>query len=319
MQVEATSELNPVELLSRDLKKATVTLSPREVRYLVDGYYQIQEYRKAAASQVRVMEKEETREPHEVLSWFFAQTQTLENQIKRALDAWSASKPLGQWARSVLGIGPVISAGLMAHIDVEKAPTVGHIWSFAGLDPRAEWKKGEKRPWNASLKLLCWKVGESFVKVSGKEKSLYGRLFVERKAYEWKENDAGKYADQARAKLKKFNIGTSTEAYVWYSGQLTPGAAQQIREVPEAGRQKLLRELAQEPYRGSVVPLGTPMLPPAHIHARARRWVVKLFLAHYHAQAYRLRYDREPPNPYPIEHMGHVHWISPEVADTVGV
>ena len=98
----------------------------------------------------------------------------------------------------------MIAAGLEAHIDITRAPTVGHIWRYAGLDPTCEWRKGEKRPWNASLKTLCWKIGESFVKVSGKEKSLYGRLWKERKELEEKRNAAGEFADQAAERVNDF-------------------------------------------------------------------------------------------------------------------
>lgn len=331
MEPKQELPLDPITRLTRDLKNAALTLSPNEARYLVDSYYAIQDYRKAAGNQVRALN--ESGEPHEVLSWFGAQTDVLECQIKRALDAWSDGCKLGLWAKSICGIGPVIAAGLMAHIDIKQCPTVGHIWRFAGLDPTSHWlgvegakaalqaikeereditleeaipalavrigcraetlrkfattkpdgeaikltttslaKAGAKRPWNANLKTLCWKIGESFVKVSGNKADFYGKLYLERKEYEQAKNEAGQLADQATEKLAKFNIGKSTEAYSWYS-------------------------------QGK--------LPPAHIHARAKRWAVKLFLAHYHHVAYRCEYGIDPPKPYVIEHMGHVHMIMP--------
>lgn len=260
--------LDPITRLSRDLKTAAITLSPNEARFLVDAYYQIQEYRKATNLQCLSMSKSE--EPHEVLSWLFSQHETLEKQILRALDAWSGEQPLGQWAKSIVGIGPVIASGLMAHIDIEKAPTVGHIWRFAGLDSTQQWSKGEKRPWNASLKVLCWKIGESFVKVSGNEKDFYGKLYLQRKEYEQRRNDGGELAEQAAAKLERFKIGKDTEARKHY----------------DVGK-----------------------LPPAHIHSRAKRYAVKLFLAHYHEVAHRMRFGTEPPKPYVMEHLGHAHKI----------
>ena len=48
-------EFEPMQRLSRDLKKASKELSPEEACCLVDSYYSIQEYRKAAANQVRAM------------------------------------------------------------------------------------------------------------------------------------------------------------------------------------------------------------------------------------------------------------------------
>jgi len=51
------------------------------------------------------------------------------------------------------------------------------------------------------------------------------------------------------------------------------------------------------------------ILPPAHIHARAKRPIVKLFLSHWHKVAYQVHYGEKPPSPYAIEHLGHVHEI----------
>ena len=260
----------PIKRLNRDLRNASVTLSHTEARYLVDAYYQIQEYRKASANQVRALQ--EGKEPHEVIEWLFRQHETMESQIKRALDAWTDGQEVGRWAKSITGIGPVIAAGLLAHIDIEKAPTVGHIWRFAGLDPTMSWEKGKKRPWNASLKTLCWKIGESFVKVCNHEEDVYGKIYQQRKEKESVANDASVFCEQAAAKLNKFKIGKDTEAYGHYA----------------SGR-----------------------LPPAHIHARAKRYAVKLFLAHYHHVSYRLRYGADPPKPYIIEHGGHAHIIAP--------
>ena len=46
-------------------------------------------------------------------------------------------------------------------------------------------------------------------------------------------------------------------------------------------------------------------LPPAHIHARAKRYAIKLFLAHLHHKMYMEHYGKEPPLPYAIAHLDH--------------
>jgi hypothetical protein len=261
-------EMEPIARLSRDLAASAKTLTDDEARFLVDSYYALQDSRIVADNQVRALG--ESGEPHSVLAWLAENNSTLEKQVARALDKYSASQPLGEWARSIIGIGPVIAAGLLAHIDMHKAPTVGHVWSFAGLDPRTEWKKGEKRPWNARLKTLCWKIGESFVKVSGNDKSTFGMLYRKRKELEIERNEAGLFADQAAAKLERFKIGKGTDAYKAYS----------------AGK-----------------------LPPAHIHSRAKRYAVKSFLANYHEAGCHHVLGIEPPVPFIIAHdPQHVHW-----------
>jgi hypothetical protein len=263
-------ELEPVSRLTKDLANAARTLSAGEARFLVDAYYAMQDNRIRTTAQVRALT--ESEEPHDVLRWLAAQDESLEGQIRRALAKYADASKLGEWAQSNKGIGPVITAGLMAHIDITKAPTVGHIWRFAGLDPTSKWDKGQKRPWNASLKVLCWKIGESFVKVSGDEEAYYGRVYRERKVLEISRNEAGLFKDQAADMLTRKKFGKDTDARKHY----------------EAGH-----------------------LPPAHIHARAKRYAVKLFLSHFHDVSYRMHYGVSPPLPYPIAHLGHAHYLAP--------
>ncbi len=297
--------LDAVTRLKKDLanKTAIAELSKQEVRFLVDSYYSIQEYRKAVGNQLLALEK--SGEPNSILSWLFSQHETLENQVKKALDWWTDVDPAAAWAKSITGIGPVIAAGLSAHIDITKAPTAGHIWSYAGIYPGVVWAKGEKRPWNAALKGLTWKIGQSFIKVSGNSKDVYGQVYLQRRTLETQNNFDGKYSDQAVKKLQDFKIGKDTEAYQWYAGCLKPADARLISYTEPEKRGALFKSMIGEP--GS----GLPMLPPAHILARAQRYAAKLFLAHYHEVAYTLHYKVAPPNPYPIAILGHAHKIEP--------
>lgn len=321
-----------VTRLTTDLRNAAEVLSRHEARFLVDAYYIIQEDRKRSDNQIRALN--ESGEPHALLAWFADQNRLLEQQLKGALDRYSSQDPVGRWSKTIMGIGPVIAAGLLAHIDITKAPTAGHVWAFAGLVPTQRWLGSEraealvrdrlngrqpteedvialgeelnrrwdtiyrdattdlktgkakpltasnlakalaKRPWNGQLKTLCWKIGESFVKVSGNSESLYGKLYVERKTQEQERNERYEFADQAKQILSEKRIGKSTDAYAYYS----------------VGK-----------------------LPPAHIHARAKRYAVKILLAHWHHVAYWYHYGTEPPKPYVIEHLGHAHEIRPPI------
>lgn len=263
-------ELEALNKLKRDIKNAGTTLSKEEARYLVDLYYQMQEYRKASDNQVRQLQKEDTKEPHETLAFFANNFRTLERNIKSVLQVYAESKPIGQWMLSICGIGPVISAGLMANIDITKVQTAGQIQAFAGLDPTREWNKGQKRPYNARLKTLCWKIGQCFIKVQNNEEDVYGKIFAIRKAYEIERNEKGELADQAKAKLEKYNIGKDTDAYKWYS-------------------------------QGK--------LPPAHINQRASRYAVKIFLSHLFSVWYEMEHKEKPPKPYAIAILNHAHEI----------
>lgn len=269
METQTEEAFHALSKLRKDLRTAAETLGAQEARFLVDHYYIVQEGRKRSANQIRQMDEE----PHLVVKWFFDNSAVLERNIQSALDVWTSSFLLGRWAKSIHGIGPVLSAGLAAHVDVRIANTAGKLWSFAGLDPRAVWKKGEKRPWNATLKTICWKIGDSFVKQSGNEKCFYGKVYRKRKELEVSRNEEGLLKDQAEDKLKNFKIGKTTEAYKWY-------------------------------IQGK--------LPPGRLDLRARRVAVKLFLSHYQHVAYEIEFGEEPPEPYVFVHKdGHGDYIPP--------
>lgn len=274
---DAPSEfLQSVERLTRDLRNAAVTLSDREARFLVDAYYQMQRDRIRAGHQERTLA--ENAEPHDIVEWLGNQRSTLEKQIARALDAYSDSLLLGRWARSIMGIGPIIAAGLVSNIDIARAPTVGHIWRFAGLDPTVQWKSGTKRPWNGALKRLCFLIGESFVKVSGRESDVYGKIYAARKELELQRNEAGAFAEQAAASLAAKKWRDDTKAKAAY----------------EAGK-----------------------LPQARIHLRAQRYAVKLFLSDFHCVSYFIEFGRLPPKPYVISHLEHAHYVGPPNTEIV--
>lgn len=298
-------QLDPVSRLTRDLRAKAATLSADEARFLVDYYYVMQKDRIRAGHQTRTLQ--ESGDPHDVLAWLGSNTAVLEQQIQRALAAYTDSAVIGRWSKSIVGVGPIIAAGLMAHIDITKAPTVGHIWRFAGLDPTTKWEKKTKRPWNAALKTLTWKIGESFVKVSSNEHDVYGKVFVARKAIEIARNLEGAFADQAAAKVASVRIGADTDAILWYTGKLAAADARTYYETPAEQRQGLAARLAKK--RGGVG--GVPMLPPAHIHARARRYAVKLFLSHWQHVAWESTTGAPPPRPYILSHGEHAHFIAP--------
>jgi hypothetical protein len=261
-----------MQKLDRDLRASARLLGQGQARGLVDLYYQIQEYRKRTANQTRAAEDD--AEPNALVSHLLTQTKVLEENARRALGEFADTYRVGRWAQSLVGVGPVITAGLLAHLDVRKAPTVGHIWRFAGLDPSLVWAAGQKRPWNADLKRLCFLAGDCFVKFSNHPKQFYGSVYVERKAAEADANERCAYRGQAERSLATKKFGKETEARKHY----------------EAGH-----------------------LPPARLHMRALRYAVKLFLSHLHHVMYRDYFDARPPVPYSFEHSDrdHRHFIPP--------
>ncbi len=244
------------------LADSAETLTVTCVRHLVEAYFAIGQYRRTGGS----------RRAAVALGWLFERNKQIENEISRALDAWTDAQPAARWAKAIPGIGPVIAAGLAAHIDIEEAPTVGHIWRFAGLDPTMEWKPGTRRPWNPALNRLCRVIGNSFAHGSGRDGDFYGSLFRRRRRQDIEANNAGEFTEQARRKLDRCDAEADPEAYRWYA----------------EGK-----------------------LPPAHIRARAMRWTVKMFLAHYHHVAWTAATGLPPAKPYVVSVLGHTDYITP--------
>lgn len=308
---EHVSEAENVEQISitkltKDLKSAAAKLSTDEARFLVDYYYDLQDDRIRAKGRVRASSK--SGEPHEVITWLSDNTGYLEKQIQKALTAYAESSPVGRWCMSICGIAGTITAGLLAHIDLEPwrclkikeameaanaagmkkkcnkfepctpqcrsiiVETSGQIERFAGLDPSIKWGKGKVRPFNAKLKVLLWKAGESFVKVSNNDKDFYGKIYKQAKEYLTEQNEAGKFKDDAARYLTEKKYGKNTEAYKAY----TEGK-----------------------------------LPLAQIHGRAKRKAVKLFVSHFHEIAYQYHFGRKPAAPYSIAILSHSHYIAP--------
>ena len=139
-----------------------------------------------------------------------------------------------------------------------------------------------KPPYNIELKKICYLIGESFCKVSNKEKSLYGRLYRQRKLYEEQKNLNHGYQDQAFDIISKKKFDKTTTAYKCY----------------EQG-----------------------MLPPGHINMRAKRYAAKMFISHFFECYYEWYYREPAPAPYVIKWMGHEEYIPPEnpYSDFIGI
>jgi hypothetical protein len=256
----------PPKILRRDLRLAAQGMGPDEIRMLVDYYYSAQKRRIVVGNQARAL----AEEPHGIVTWLHDVESYTEGQIKAALTEWvkaaSLTRPEVRWASEVVGIGPVICSGLFAHLDFKAAPHASSFLRYAGLDPTLEWKKGEKRPWNGSLKVLCWKIGVSFTKHQNRPGCFYGQVLAKRKKQEIYRNENGEYAETARLAL---------ESTKWKRDDSVTLAA----------------------YKNG-------RLPDGRIQLRAQRIAVSLFLCHLWEVWYESFYQTQAPVPYAFMPVG---------------
>jgi hypothetical protein len=224
--------------INRDLRIAASTLGQKEARYLVDLYYQVQKSRLAFQDQQR---KAKTEEPNKFLAFAGDQMHSIERVIKSAMETYTDQQVVSVWAKSQFGIGPVLAAGLIARVDISKTHYASGLWRLCGLDPSIKWEKGQKRPWNASLKVHAYRIGSTLFKFHNNPKCFYGQAIHNRWEQEKSRNDAGLYATQAAFQLETKKIKDPETLKCLKAGRLSPG----------------------------------------RVYMRAIRWGTKLFLAHW--------------------------------------
>lgn len=124
------------------MRKAALTMGDAEVRYLIDLYYSTQEMRKAGANKLRAAR--EDNEPNSFIDFISCQVESFEGVCNSALQVVARRTRTGRWCMGIKGISGVLTAGLLAGLDVRKVQSASGFWRFVGLDPSWEWLGKEK-------------------------------------------------------------------------------------------------------------------------------------------------------------------------------
>ena len=291
------------------IKQNPIT-SREEVKSLLSLYYQIQDFRIGAGNRQFQLDKQDEDDTDNKVkaakNISFAYTNSglkdIEDTIAEWLTDYVKRDPVGKWLLTVKGIGGVLAAGFLAYIDISKCQTAGAIWRYAGIEGhKAPRKKGVKIDYNPAFKVLCWKAGEQFVKVSGYKKdpktkevlldkngnpiyriedALYGHLYREKLAELITKNENGEFKEFAQVILSEKNFTKETDTKKTY----------------EEGK-----------------------LPMAHLMAMAKRYAVKIFLSHLFTLWYEHANGKPAPRPFAEVHLGHVHMIEPPNKEILGL
>jgi len=104
-------------------------------------------------------------------------SQGLEDNFEALMDYFTQEPIFQRFLKHVNGIGPVMTANLIRRIEYceDYGPHVSNLWSYAGLAPGQERKKGEQANYNVDLRTLCWKISEQLIKGN----SLYKQYFYD--------------------------------------------------------------------------------------------------------------------------------------------
>ena len=308
-----------------------------EARTLIDLYYGIQDYRKAIDNQRRAMDQgADTGITHEALDFIAPQIEAIENNARAWLEAYINSHVMWPWFAAVDGIGPILAAGLVAHLGSRPVPTtVGKWHRYAGLDPSQQWLKAEelRALWNQvtgdieqRVRAIAAIVGRDPATVlrdattnfrTGETKSLtkdgalksLARIPYNRplKTLCWKVGD------------QFVKLGDSQKAFyaVFYRQRK---AIEIARNLKGERAELAAKTLAEKPTHAQKAIYAQGQLPDGRLDLMARRATVKLFLSHLHELWYRMENDGQlPPRPFAFTILHHTDYIPPPHQEALGL
>jgi hypothetical protein len=314
--------------LNKDLREAVKLFDIRQARYLIYSYFGFQRLRVRSSNQVAALTK--TDEPNAVISWLETNGRYLENQIKSALELYGQQHRLCRWATSIHGIGPILSVGLFANIDLVKAHTASHIWRFCGLDPSEVWLGKEKAEILVNA-LAKEKEGMDLIAAVAEKihrktdfvlrDCLWQAKFQKRK--EWNIEDLRKVASlcphNQTMKVICWKIGESfnrtrrdpPDPKAFYGNMLAVWHAD-MNLANERGeyKERADKALADKKYTkvDCIKTLKAGKMPDGWILATAKRKAVKTFLFHYYQRGRELA-GLPWVKPYSIAHKNHADFI----------
>ena len=341
--------VQPLSAIQRTIRSKAPSMSREEVRFLVDSYYRVQKDRIRTNHQYNALVTE--GRDHEALTWFLENNELLEKGVESLLKSFADGNLVTQWSQSIVGIGPIISAGLYAHIDMDRAETAGAIWRYAGLDPTLDWLGKERaktlvndvqgkdrKLTNRHVAVIASRVNRKTEQVhklalNQKNSKKSETDFVDEEAVDTGEDSALPYSrtDLINALSKRpwngalktlcWKIGNSFEKTKNRDADVYGKILAERREYEEVKNENgdyAESALARTTGKGAVGKATVAYkyyiegrLPPGHLRARSLRYATKIFLSHWHQVAYEIHHGRKAPAPFVISILGHKDMIDP--------
>lgn len=214
--------------------------APGEIRLLVDSFYAIQNLRIQQGNRIHMLVRDygvDESEASMLHNMIKVGLTSVERDIEKRVRHYVRPMPIYKlWmGPEVKGVAEILAGGIIAGLgDIGKFGTVSKVWKYCGLGINEDGgiqkrKRGEKINYSPFLKTLCWKIGESFVKIS--DRGYYGERLSE-----YKNNEVKKQLASGIVILPQADIPKKDDGKVYMS--------------------------------------------QGHVHNRAKRKAVKLFLSH---------------------------------------
>lgn len=252
---------------------------PEEVSYWVDAFYDIQAIRMETTNRMaalKLVDKEPVKDTKRILAEIKETEAFILKLIKKKIEQLPIWK---LWLKNIKGIGPAITGRLTSRIAIENSDTISQLWRFCGqgvVNGEAERKRsGLKIHYDPKLKSTMWLIEECLIKASDSYKKLYDGFKTE------EENNN----KPVKIKLKE------AAGYQFVGGK------------------KITKEsLAKTKNKNKVVEVERT---PIHIHRRAKRKMVKIFLSHLWIKWREIK-GLEISKPYVHDIKNHSQYIEPD-------
>lgn len=274
--------------------------------------------------------------PYAIEEYFWRRSEKSEAYIKYIIENIVQNHPLWSWLKKISGIGPLLAAELISTFTIQLEDEdreinvvnqkgqlekmVVHIkahgitsggWErFAGYDPTSVKRKTLKE---AKAELRAKELFEKKCKEMGIDPS---------EAEDAPTNKKPKRNYSAAAKTLLFKL---TDCFMKNMTKTFGEGSLYCKLCNQFFKEELLRNelgLNKEYCEMRLASVGCPgpdtvsgkayrkgKLSTGQVMLRARRRVAKIFLNHFHAVSMGLLFNKKPPVPYVIEHMGHEHQI----------
>ena len=338
----ADIELYKAVRLSKDIKselKTIESISKAEIKTLVNLYYQVQAFRKASREQIRSIEQgrsgsNKTDGNIAILDWANKNMAVIEKGIVDSLELIALSSKVGQWLYSIIGIGPVLAAGLMSYFDISKAKYATAFHSYGGLNDNNRPWLGKEKSTNIINNILDGSktiTNDHVIKIAAATQWKYEYLV--NNAYD-QAKDKWSKADLIKA-CAKVPYNRDLKTLLWKVGDQfhwninNPNSlygtlmSQRLTQETIKNNNGEFADQAAEKLKNFNISKSTTAykaysqgkLPDAHLIARAARWTEKIFVSHLFEEMYRVEYDKVPPRFYALAQLGDEHNkdIEPEI------
>lgn len=310
-----TRRVKKLPSVSKDVRIAAADMSIQEARMILKDYVNMQGVQQSTRAHVRLLKKQGTS--NAALNFIANNTDYIRRyQFREILGIWGDQYPEARWAKSIRGIGPIIGAGLICHINFDKVNSSSSLAYRAGLTPdsrrmtmraadalivRSMDLYGDTTLTDDHIKWICTQENldfESFHKFCRKKGKPYNwnKLLI---ALRWPSYDPmlkkicimmgndfikhkSLYQDLYRARLK------------WEMDNDEAG-------LYKAAAAKQLKAYNFKPWKEPFKVYSTGHLPFPHLKERAKRYAEKIFLAHYYSVHHYIKSGKVPYDAYALD------------------